>query len=219
MYGLLARKRYGPPKERIDTDPAYAVQKRNYSIFGEVSKACGLIRKGFEPVIRYAADSLINTRLMTPGRAIYKSGMQFSVDHPFHTSAVQQLKGFRLNKNTGIHQVFDGKIEVKVDNGYMTVILPGGEMKEVYGASHYRIGCSVCSFDFAKQEYSSADAGSEILLPKTAAGHRFEFTLPVVFPVHVVVIGVVFYTYVNGDYHRLNNHTHAAADVVEVVVR
>jgi hypothetical protein len=60
--------------------------------------------------------------------------------------------------------------------------------------------------------------GGEILRPGTAEEYSIDFSLPEEFRVHMLVVGVIFYTEVNGSYYRLNNLRNAAADVWEVVV-
>jgi hypothetical protein len=136
LYGQLARKKAGPSKEQINNSPSFEKLRKNMNVFGGTSRACGLIRKGFLPVIEYAADKQVNNRLMPPGRAIYKEGLPLDTDHPFHSQLITRLKGFQLNSNTGVHDVFRGDIKVTVTPGQMNVQIGKGSIKDVAAASH-----------------------------------------------------------------------------------
>lgn len=217
LYGYLARERTGPSKERINSDPAYAEQKKNTNIFGGVSSGCKLIRKCFKPVIDYAGDSIINTRLMTPGRVIYKEGMLAEADHPYHTNLMQQLKGFRFNAAVALDNILIGEPIVVKSEGSLMLNIDNTEIKETGGATHYRIGCSLGSLDFVQKIYTIRDEGSDILPINTTIGYRCDFEIAEEYPVHMLVVGVILYTEVNGAYYRLNNSEFATAEIVEVM--
>ncbi len=214
FYGMAARARYGPSKERIENDPAYASVKANNNVMGMISSACSLIRKGFQPVVVNVSDSKVDRRLMKEGWNIYRAAKELDLANVFQSEAIKLLKDFSFGE-TPLSKIIYRQPEISKE-GDAVCISVNSQMGSLKGSTHYRVVSAVCGFDFIEKrfELDVEDGGLEVI----DAINTFSFThrLKADLPIHIVVIAVLCYQYTNGAYYRMNDKECKAADVVAV---
>lgn len=226
VYGYLARTKTGVDRKTVLTDPRFQRTRENAFEFGRGAKAGKLLRDAIRPLLRHAKDSMTVQRLtqrmmkVLQADTINRRGMR-TVTH----GDLGLLKGFDFNNNASLDSIIQISFEIEFNRVSGTVLLnlqshkPKRDIKAPNGTTHYKLSFGVASLNFEalKFEFGVNDSGmlsydgSEIPYSALTANLSSNLSFPV-----VLVLGIVFYQKVNGEFYDLEDGAFNALGVVGI---
>lgn len=176
--GYFVRRKTCIPGARVKRDPAFARTRQNAAEFGRAARAGKLLRTAFEPLMEYASDSRVTSRL---AGALVKV-IRADITHPAGQRTIMArhttlLENFSFNRHGSLHKTFRANYSAAIDrttHSFTVYIPPFNASRSVWtppGATHLRLTSCGVSADFESGAYESAIArSSEIPLDETTAG-------------------------------------------------
>ena len=176
--GYFVRRKTCISGARVKRDPAFTRTRQNAAEFGRAARAGKLLRTAFEPLMEYASDSRVTSRL---AGALVKV-IRADTTHPAgqrtilarHTTL---LDDFNFNRHGSLQKTFHAAYSASINRttGSFTVYVPAfnpsASVCTPPGATHLRLTACGVSADFASGVYESAIVHSpEISLEKPTPG-------------------------------------------------
>lgn len=224
--GYLARKKSGPGRDRIMSDPAYARTRENIAEFRRAVLATKLLRRAFHECLRSTIDNRASSRLtgamvkVIQGDARNPRGERKVLD-----GKVALLEGFEFNRNGKLESTFSAPYIASIDRatGTLTVdvpsCIPARMISSPKGATHFRLKVGGAAIDFEGNTFSVTTLESaDVAISEEVQG-------PLQFRQHVppgsihplfLIFGIEFSQSVNGIQHPLNNGAFNAMAIVKV---
>lgn len=176
--GYFVRRKTCLSGERVKRDPAFSRTRQNAAEFGRAARAGKLLRTAFEPLMEFASDARVTSRLAGALVKVIRADMT----HPAgqrtiiarHTTL---LEDFNFNRHGSLHKTFLAAYSASIDRttGSFTVYVPtfnpSASLRTPSGATHLRFTACGVSADFESGVYESALVhSSEISLEKPIPG-------------------------------------------------
>jgi hypothetical protein len=225
-YGIIAKKKAGISKERIETEPNFQKTRENIGDFTTARKAASLVFRAFTPSLPHAKDSETSTRLMQ----LMKASLNLDTLHPRGFRSVtagdlQLLHSFDFNIESALSSVLQAPFMPLVTRttGDLTVTIPPFDiMTKVAaprGATHMRIIATGAELDFANKGFAGSIHRSEYL--PIVPGTTDPITLRMQVPqqsIHALFLslGVEFFQDMNGQKYSLLNGKRNCHQLVKV---
>jgi hypothetical protein len=224
--GMLVKKQSKIPKERIQNDPNFAKLRKNNIEFTNASKACKLLRKAVNAVILGVADGRSVSRLMSTMVLAAKADTTNPRGKRNVTDGdLQLLEGFNFNKNTDMTAILKAEFQHSIDRvtGELKVSIPAldlvSELVAPKEATHFKVISAGAELDFPNNlSKTEKYAGPFIALDShTTTAIDIVHQLPAnsVHPL-LLLLGVTFFTNLNGDYEPTGGLEFNALSIVEV---
>lgn len=157
-YGF--RKKGGVSKERIETDPNYAVFRLNLQDFGKAGKAGGLIKTAFKPLIPKEANSELFPRLTKLCKAVIKSDLEHERgSRSMKFGDMNLLTGFDFNPAGALGTTFIVPFTHSLDRvaGLANIDLPefiaANMIVPPPNATHFRMKIAAVAINFDEGKY------------------------------------------------------------------
>ncbi|HET9130401.1 MAG TPA: hypothetical protein VFO86_05605, partial [Terriglobia bacterium] len=176
--GYFVRKKTVLSGARVKCDPAFKRTRQNADEFGRAARAGKVLRTAFAPLMEYASDSRVTSRL---AGALFKV-IRADMTHPAGQRTIipqhaTLLKGFNFNRHGSLPKIFLAPYSASIDRttGSFTVSVPtfnpSVSVRIPHGATHLRFSACGVSVDFESGVYESAIVhSSEIFLEDPTAG-------------------------------------------------
>ena len=176
--GYFVRRKTCISGARIKCDPAFTRTRQNAAEFARAARAGKLLRTAFEPLMVFASDSRVTSRL---AGALVKV-VRADITHPGGQRTIMArhttlLEDFNFNRHGSLHKTFRASYSASIDrttNSFSLCIPPFNASTSVWtppGATHLRLTACGVSADFEGGAYERAIARScEIPLDETTPG-------------------------------------------------
>jgi hypothetical protein len=138
---------------------------------------------------------------------------------------LQLLKGFDFNLAAKLRSVFYARYTVTIDRATGTLkvdipaFIPNSKLKAPPKTTHFSVVCGAAEINFDTETEMGADsATAELVYGKepTQAISLSNVLTPNSTEALFLVLGVVFYQYVNGKYYTLNDGAYNAVAIIQV---
>lgn len=224
--GYFVRRKTCLSGERVKRDPAFTRTRENAAEFGRAARAGKLLRMAFEPLMAFASDGRVTSRLAGALVKVIRADMT----HPAgqrtiiarHTTL---LEDFNFNRHGSLHKTFLAAYSASIDRttGSFTVYVPtfnpSASVRTPPGATHLRFTACGVSADFESGFYESAIVhSSEIFLNKPTTGPiSLSAKLPGVSARPILLaLCLEFLQETNGKMYSLKDQAYNAMAIVKV---
>lgn len=144
--GKIVRKKYGPSKQEMQTNPNFAKTLRNNKEFGGASIAAKAVRTGLEHLSREFQDNTMSGRLTSVIRNIIASDKSNPNVRPCNITTNQLLiKRFQLSKAINFDNIYSGRPIATINDQQSIVTVTIGttnannHIKPPKNATHFKI--------------------------------------------------------------------------------
>ena len=224
--GYFVRRKTCLSGERVKSDPAFARTRQNATEFAVAAHAGKLLRRAFEPLMKYASDSRVTSRL---AGALVKV-IQADATRPAGERTVMGrnttlLGGFNFNRHSSLDKTFRAAYTASIDRATHSFTVniptfdPSASVQTLPGATHLRLTACGVSADFKALAYESTIARSgEIPLDKTTSEPiSLSASIPgdASHPIFLVLC-LEFLQEANGNMSPLQNQAYNAMAIVKV---
>ena len=225
--GYLIREKGGVDGKRIKKDAAFQRTRENGKEFGHAGRAGKLLRMAVRPLI-LQADNRVVSRLQQQLIKVLQAdmtnvrGMRTVV-----AGDLNLLADFEFNGRSPLSATFYAPYAVAVDRatGMVTVDVPSYVADEMVtapsGTTHYKLVSSATAIDFATRSFSTVSTASAVLpmsaVPTQPLVHTHAVEPNSAKPLFVV-LSLVFYQEVNGEFYLLHNGAYTSVALVRVDV-
>ena len=218
-------------KSRLDanavrTRPSFLLTRQINAEFTRAAKGGSLLRQAFSDQLQKSKDGNIVPRMLKLLMAVIKGDTTSSRGKrtiPLGNLAL--LQGFNFNDKALFPEVFTAPQSDTVDRvaGTVTVSIPSfiplNKVKAPASATHYRIVTAAGAIDFDNQ-VSQVDSLETATLPldanpTIAINNVLSLSAGTTLPI-VVIVGVLFYELVNGEYWEMGNHAYNTMSIVDI---
>lgn len=162
------RKKGGVSKERMETDPNYAVVRLNLADFGKAGKAGSLIKAAFKPMTPKEAKGELFPRLSKLCSAVIKSDIEHERgSRSMKFGDLNLLAGFDFNSAGLLAATFNAPFTHSIDrvtgavNIQVPAFIPVDMVVPPVNATHFRLKIAAAAINF--------DAGTYVYV--TGAGN------------------------------------------------
>lgn len=224
--GYFARERSGIDGKRIASDPAFARTRENNAEFGRAGRAGKTLRTALRlqlshlpknnvvarvtqrlmRVLKTDPESVRGARQVEKGDAFLLQGFEFNVQAP--------LSATLFAPYSVVIDRTSGSLEVAVAS-----FIPQEQLVAPQGATHYKLFSAATVLDFLNDDYETQPQESAILPWDTVSTSEVQLTHQVTadnpHPM-LLLLGVVFYQELNGQYYTLKNGANNAMAIVGV---
>ena len=212
--------------KRVATEPGFERVRENMAEFEKAARAGKLLTDAFRVVANDASDSRQTQRMSRVMSKVIKSDkLNDRGQRKVSDGDLQLLKGFEFNQGAKLTKVFFAPRTANVDRATGTLkvdisaFLPNKSLKAPANTTHFSIvwAAAEINFDTATQKgvYTST-AELEYGKEATAAISLSNVLTPNSPEALFLVLGVVFYQYVNNKYYTLNNGAYNAVAIMQV---
>lgn len=224
--GYFVRRKACISGARIKCDPAFTRTRQNAAEFGLAARAGKLVRRAFEPLMEFASDGRVTSRLAGAlVKVIRKDGTHRAGQRTIMAPHTTLLEGFNFNRHGSLDKTFHAGYSASIDciNHSFSVCIPTFNPSESVrtppGATHLRFTACGVSPDFASGVYESTIARScEIPLDKSTRG-----PISLSGEIHgapsrpiLLALCLEFFNETNGKMSILQNQVHNAMAIVKV---
>ena len=153
---VYVRRKSSLDKERVLHDPAFERTREHWNEFGHVSKTGKLIRKAIAPLLVYAKDGLVSSRLPKVLHQVLKfdtvsgKGQRKVSEALQHAEARALLAGFDFNKDAPLAQAL--LVPLTIDETQFSIYYsdfnPMRHIQALLGATHVGLQMAVSWIDF-----------------------------------------------------------------------
>lgn len=173
--GYFVRRKTCISGERIKCDPAFARTRQNATEFAGAARAGKLLRRAFEPLMEYASDSRVTSRLAGALVKVIRADMTRPAGQRTVMGRNTTLLGdFNFNRHSSLDKTFRAAYTASIDRAthsftvHIPTFDPSASVQTLPGATHFRLTACGVSADFEALASESAIARScEIPLDKT----------------------------------------------------
>jgi hypothetical protein len=225
--GYVARAKGGIDPERIKNDPKFARTRENNAEFGSAAKSAKQLRRTLWPMLKRASDPRMIGRLvkvMTRIKTldITNARGERNVGAAIGNAEVPGiLKNFEFNRNSELGAVLQLIPEVDTVTGTITIsdFIPLEDLTAPVEATHVRFRGAWVKINFATAS-QAVKYTNTVHLPINAAQTDVILTPPAVpagtgISLHVMV--AAFFQEINGIQYPLQNGSHNAMAILEIV--
>jgi hypothetical protein len=224
--GYIAKEKTSVSASRIASDPSYQRTRENNAEFGRAGKAGKLLRNAIRPVLQFAKDSRVTSRLTTQMIKVVKAdatnlrGLRKVLD-----AETEMLQGFNFNKNSILESTLFAPYTATINRatGILEVSIPSfsplTSIVAPAGATHFKIVAAAAEINFEAGTYIDANTESTVLpwdaAPTAAITLTNNVTTASTNPLFLL-LGIQFFQYVNGVNYPLKNGAFNALSLVKV---
>ena len=218
-------------KSRLDanairTRPSFLLTRQSNAEFGRAAKGGALLRQAFSDQLQKSKDGNVVIRMMKLLLQVIKGDTTSSRGkRNIPSGNLALLSGFNFNANALFPEVFTAPESDTVDRvaGTVTVSIPSfiplNKIKAPASATHFKLVTAAGEIDFDNQ-VDNVDSIETATLPLDASptvaiNNVLSLTAGTTLPI-VVIVGVLFYELVNGDYWEMGNHAYNTMSIVDV---
>lgn len=224
--GYYARERSGIDGKRIASDPAFARTRENNAEFGRAGRAGKTLRTALRLQLSHLPkDNVVARVTQSLMRVLKTDPVNVRGARSVAQGDIFLLQGFEFNRNAPLSATFFAPYDVLIDrtNGLLDVSVTAFTPKELLvapqGATHYKLLSAAVALDFPNDQYEVAAQESGVLPwdQAEAAPLTLSHTLTPDNPYPMLLLlGVVFFQELNGQFYALRNGANNAMAVVGV---
>ena len=224
--GYIAKEKTSINASRIASDPSFQRTRENNAEFGRAGKAGKLLRNAIRPVMQFAKDSRVTSRLTTQMLRVVKAdainlrGLRKVLD-----AETEMLQGFNFNKNSILESTLYAPYTATINRvaGTLEINIPSfvplTSVVTPAGATHFKIVTAGAEIDFEAANYIEQSVESAVL-PWDAAPTAVINLTNAVSPNSThplfLLLGIQFFQQVNAVNYPLKNGTFNALSLVKV---
>ena len=221
------RQKGGVSGERIARDPAFARTRENGQEFGLAAKSGKTLRQAFRSQLIQVRDQRLSGRLSKKMHALKKLDAtsirgERNVGVGIEAAGAKELlKGFDFNSNAQLSGILSQILTLDPLTGIMSLLAfnPTDQLVPPAGATHFSIRGVWAKVDFVNNVVEQQQSNIENRALDAPAS---DITLtPVALPLgagtDVFAVLLEFFQEVNGNQYALQNGTHNAFTIIEVL--
>ncbi len=224
--GYIVKEKTSINANRIASDPSFQRTRENNAEFGRAGKAGKLLRNAVRPVMQFAKDARVTSRLTTlmlkvvKADAINLRGMRKVLD-----AETEMLQGFNFNRNSILESTIYAPFTSTINRvaGTLEINIPSfvplTSVVAPAGSTHFKIITAGAEIDFEAGTYVDANVESPVLPwdanPTAALNLSNAVTAASTHPLFLL-LGIQFFQQVNGVNYPLKNGTFNALSLVKV---
>jgi hypothetical protein len=224
--GYLARKRSGVSAKRMQSDPRFQRTRENAAEFTRAGQATKLLRTAFVPMLKFAADRRLTSRLTSAMmKAIVADTVSVRGQRNAVDGHVQLLQGIEFNLNAQLSSTLRAQYTATIDRATGALVVdvaafvPADMISAAEGATHFRLRAGGSAIDFAGNTTATVTSETAALPISQHVQEPLQLT-QVVTPGSVhplfLVFGIEFLQLVNGVQYPLKSGAHNAMAIVKV---
>ncbi|MEN6454880.1 MAG: hypothetical protein ABFD10_11515 [Prolixibacteraceae bacterium] len=211
--GYLARKKSKLNRDRVLSDPAFGKTRENASDFGTASRASGLFRSAFNPLLQKIPARLLHLRLIPEFMKVIRSDRG-------HARGSRKIAGgdlgfllhFEFNKHTEAKVYVPYTVNISREKGEAEIVfgdfIPHNYIRSVPGSTHFQFISAVAEIDFENSTYhvDTCESRMVIIGPQREEPIHLKLVLAGNDPNPVfVVLGAKFYSGIDGTSDAVRN--------------
>jgi hypothetical protein len=224
--GFLVKEKTTINGNRIRTEDSFIRTRENYTEFGRAAKAGKVLREAIRPVLKYAKDPRVTSRLTKQMMKVVKAdatstrGQRNVLD-----GETELLQDFQFNNNSSLSSKLHTPYTAAIDRvtGLATISIPAYTPMDAIvipeGSTHYKIISAASEVDFENNTSSLALFESGFIVwnntPQALMDISLALTPNSTHPLFLL-LGLQFYQLVNGQQYSLKNGSFNALGIVKV---
>jgi hypothetical protein len=224
--GYHVRRKSSLDKARVLTDKKFAGSRRASSEFATAANAGKLLRVSILGTLKKAGDSKVHSRMLKLMFDILKTDTVGNLGERIpERGRLEMLEGFEFNRKQELVHTLPVQYKPGIDRaaGKALIEFPAFEPREDLlvpeGAAYFKLLSAVAVLDFNTKKSSVTAAESEFFSVNADEVGSFsmsqDFSPATTSPV-ILVLGIRFYGFVNGNYYQLHADDFNAVRIVSV---
>ncbi len=224
--GYIVKNKTTVNKNRISSDPAFQRTRENMAEFGAAGKASKLLRNAVRPVMQFAKDSRVTSRLTgTMSKVIKADATGMRGQRIVKPENLGLLQGFNFNINSIFESVLHAQVVAGINRpaGSLSVtvssFVPHSAVVPPQGATHFKLISAGAEVNFESETFTTAATESPILaIGNTATSDIILENLitPGSTDPLFLLLGIQFYQQVNGVDYPLKNGAYNALSLISI---